>query len=52
MYDTKENKHIFIRENVSNCQQSRQSIHLKEKKKVSWNTKSKLFAEKKLLLQM
>ena len=35
MYDTAENKgHIYICDNLLNCQQPPQHIHLKEKKQV------------------
>ena len=51
MCDTEGNKHICILDNLSDCQQPYQHIHLKEKKIASWYTNAKnSFSEKKLPL--
>ena len=51
MSDTEGNKCICILDNLFDCQQPHQYIHLKEKKKVLWYTNSKkIFSEKNLPL--
>ena len=43
MCDTEGNKRIFILDNLPDCQQPHQHIHLKEEEQVSWLQIQKLF---------